>query len=274
MKTEETVQVREAHFWDNVALKKPLMDEDLRVHPGEAHDRMMPWLAEFGFGDFTEAVTDHLQIRPGMRVLDIGCGQGFLSTYLAHRGAEVLGCDISPRSIKTCERRACLSGVSGNATFKVMDCEALEIDSESLDAVTGCFVLHHLDLKKVAKELTRVLKPGARSAFIETMGLNPALMAARALLPGKFGIEKASSDDEYPLTSARIDLLRQNFVGQVGVQFPQVVFLRMGGYLPFLRGGIAKAVLAAMDRTIARIPGGGRLGYYGMVTMDRTGPAG
>lgn len=271
MESRETTQVREAEFWDSVASKNDLSDDDLRVKPDDSHDPIMPWLAELGIRDFMTALRDHLQIRPGMRVLDIGCGQGFLSAYLAHRGAEVLGCDISPRSIKTCERRAAVSGLSDRCTFKVMDCEALEVASESLDAVTGCFVLHHLDLPKVARELTRVLKPGARSAFIETMGYNGALMAARALLPGKFGIEKASSDDEYPLTRQRVGTLRENFDGEVGVQFPQVVFMRMGGYLPFLRGDLAKAGLAAMDNTLALMPGGGSLGYYGLVTLDRRG---
>ncbi|MDN5785908.1 MAG: class I SAM-dependent methyltransferase [Pseudorhodobacter sp.] len=235
---------------------------------------MTPWLAGLGFKDYLQAMRQHLQIRPGMRVLDIGCGQGFLSTYLAHNGAEVLGCDISPRSIETCNRRAALSNVADRCTFKVMDCEALEVESESLDAVAGCFVLHHLNLAKVAKELTRVLKPGAKSAFIETMGLNGALMAARAVLPGKFGIEKASSDDEYPLTRKRIAMLRKNFDGPLGLEFPQIVFLRMGGYLPFLQGGIAQAGLTAIDRALGRIPGSGSLSYYGIVTMDRTGTAG
>lgn len=270
METGETVQVREAHFWDNVAQKTPFTDAELRVYPNESHDRMTPWLAGLGFKDYLQAMRRHLQIRPGMRVLDIGCGQGFLSTHLAHNGAEVLGCDISPRSIETCKRRASLSNVSDRCTFKVMDCEALEIESDSLDAVAGCFVLHHLNLAKVAKELTRVLKPGAKSAFIETMGLNHALMAARAVLPGKFGIEKASSDDEYPLTRKRLDMLRKNVDGSLGLQFPQIVFLRMGGYLPFLQGPIAQAGLTAMDRALGRIPGSGRLSYYGIVTMDRT----
>lgn len=273
MADQDSVQVREADFWDNVAQKKPLSDADLRVDPSESFDRITPWLGELGFPDYLAAVCDHLQIRPGMRVLDMGCGQGFLSVHLAHQGAQVLGCDISPRSIEICQRRAALSGVAENSTFKVMDCEALDVDSGSLDAVTGCFVLHHLDLAKVAKELTRVLKPGARSAFIETMGLNYALMAARAALPGRFGIEKASSDDEYPLTRQRIDILRRNFEGALNLQFPQVVFWRMGGYLPFLQGNIAKAGLTKIDHGLARIPGFGGLSYYGIITMDRAGTA-
>ncbi|MGB8815064.1 MAG: class I SAM-dependent methyltransferase [Paracoccaceae bacterium] len=264
-----TVQNREAEFWDKVAAGAAAEDALLRVELTDGHDHSMPWLADLGMDDFTAALVQHLDVQPGMRILDMGCGQGFLSAALAHRGATMLGIDISPRSIEVCRNRAVLSGVQDRCTFQVMDCQALEVEDASLDAVTGCFVLHHLDLAKVAREVRRVLKPNGRSAFIETMGLNPALMAARALLPGKFGIEKASSEDEYPLTRARMNMLRQNFDGQVGLGFPQVVFLRMGGYLPFLQGSMATRALKAADRALARIPPCRSLGYYGLVTMDR-----
>ncbi len=266
-----TKQEREAAFWDEIVQEAQINPADLLVRAGDRHDRTMPWLEYLDHTEFFDAIVAHLNIKPGMRVLDMGCGRGFLSTALAQRGAIVTGIDISQGSVAISSQRAALSGVADRCTFQVMDCETLEFPDASFDAVTGSCVLHHLDLHRAATEIGRVLPPGGRAAFVESMGLNPILMTARAILPGRFGIEKASTDDEYPLTAKRLKTLQGGFPGKVDHQFPQVVFLRMGGYLPFLRGKIVSRALRSLDRGITTIPVLRRLGYFGLVTMVKSG---
>ena len=267
--SEETAQAREAEFWDEVVGAAQDRDEDLCVGKADMFDRTMPWLEYMDYPTFLQRVFDHIGIGPGMRVLDLGCGKGFLAAALAHRGAEVDAIDISPRSVARCRDRAVLSGISERVRFHVMDCEGLEFGDDSFDAVCGSFVLHHLDLGKVASEIARTLKPSGRAAFIETFGLNPMLMLARATLPGRFGIEKASSEDEYPLDRQRIERLRASFRGRVEAAFPTVVFARMGGYLPFLNNRPGLGLLKAFDRAAALPAFLRSWSYYGVLTMNR-----
>lgn len=261
-----TSQAREAEFWDRVVARG---DTVSAVGPDDLCDPSVPWFKLLDLDVFVQRLIGHLQIRPGTKILDLGCGQGFLSAALALRGAIVQGIDISPLSIDYCRRRAELSGIAGRASFSVMDCQALDFEDASFDAVCGCFVLHHLDLERVAAEIGRVLRPGGRAAFIETLGLNPLLMLARATLPGRGNIEKASSEDEYPLDRARLARLRQAFPGRMDTGFPRVVFFRMGGYLPALNNAVGRPVLRALDRALGAVPGTGPLSYYGLVTMQR-----
>ena len=265
---KHTTQGREAEFWDEVVESAQDRDEDLRVFPGDMFDRTMPWLKYMDFADYLQVVFDNIGLRPGMRVLDLGCGKGFLAAALAHRGANVDAIDISSKSVERCRKRAELSDVAERTNFHVMDCENLAFEDDSFDAVCGSFVLHHLDLEKIAKEVFRVLKPSGRSAFIETFGLNPLLMLARSTLPGRFGIEKASSEDEYPLNRARIDKLQQHYPGKVSPAFPRVVFARMGGYLPFMNNMLGRGILKTFDRTFA-VPAFLRTwSYYGVLKMN------
>ena len=108
-------------------------------------------------------------------------------------------------------------------------------------------------------------------AFVETMGFNPVLSTARRLLPGRLGIEKASTDDEAPLTPAAIRRFGEVFDGSVTVEWPAVVCVRMLCYVPFLRGPLASGLLRAADRGLGWLPGLGRASYFGVVALRRQG---
>ena len=266
MHTETTPQEREAAFWDAAVDKEGPGTEGYLVTRDDLFDRTMPWLGYMDFPAFVSEVFKVAQPGPGRRILDLGCGKGFLAIALAHRGSNVTAIDISPKSVELAKLRAEEAGVADKIDFRVMDCENLDLSEDSFDAVVGGFVLHHLNLEKVSSEIRRVLRPGGGAAFIETIGMNPLLMLARATLPGRFGIEKASSDDEAPLDSARIGRIRTAFDGEVSVAFPKIVFFRMGGYLSFLDNAVGRGVLKALDRMVGAT-GFGRASYYGVVGM-------
>ena len=68
-----------------------------------------------------------LAIRPGMRVLDIGCGWGGMALYIhAKTGAEVLGITLSEEQLKIARERADAAGVADKVKFELIDCRALE----------------------------------------------------------------------------------------------------------------------------------------------------
>ncbi len=114
----------------------------------------------------------------GLSVLDYGCGSGQLGIYLAMLGAEVSGFDLSPMGIDVASRAASRYGLS--CSFTAMDAEKLEYPDQCFDLVVGFGVLHHvIKYPQSAYHLARVLKPGGRAIFHETLWDNPLINLVR-----------------------------------------------------------------------------------------------
>lgn len=142
----------------------------------------------------------------GRRVLDYGCGHGMAAVVLARLGARVTGFDLSDGYVAEARRRATANEVE--ATFLQADAERLPFPDRSFDAVWGCAVLHHLDLKRAGAELRRVLRPGGVAVFCEPWGGNPLLELARQHLPYP---GKHRTPDERPLRYGDLAPLRATF---------------------------------------------------------------
>jgi SAM-dependent methyltransferase len=112
-----------------------------------------------------EFLVDALSLRPGMRVLDVGCGPGRHSLALAKRGIEVVGVDLSPDFIALA-RDDVPAGTS--ATFEVADVRDLAYNRE-FDAVIclcqgGFGLLGGVDDEAVVERMARALRPDGRLA--------------------------------------------------------------------------------------------------------------
>ena len=131
----------------------------------------------------------------GQRVLDYGCGHGMASVVLARRGADVTGFDLSAGYVAEARRPG--DGQRGRRRVppggRASTCPS---PTESFDAVWGCAILHHLDLRRAGAELRRVLRPGGVAVFCEPWGGNPLLEFARRCLPYP---GKHRTPDERPL---------------------------------------------------------------------------
>ena len=262
---------REVKHWDDVANAELEGELSLlRVGADDLCDKTKAWLPLIDIPVLTEALIAKLGDLRGRRILDLGTGNGFLATALALRGARVTAVDLSPVSLKVARQRAAMSGVEDRIEFALMPAEKMDFPDASFDAACGIFVLHHTDLDASGREIGRLLKPGAPAAFIETMAFNPLLMAARRHVSGRFGVEKASSDDEAPIGSAGLERLRASFPGTVNVEWPAVVFARMLGYLPFFRSSFLWMLLKGTDKALAAMPSLERMSYFGMIVMRST----
>ena len=101
-------------------------------------------------------------LKPGLRVLDFGCGPGTISVGLARavEPGEVHGVDMEESQIELA-RAAAEAGGHGNATFHVGDATALPFEDDSFDVAHCHAVLMHVpDTQAALAEVKRVLKPG------------------------------------------------------------------------------------------------------------------
>lgn len=119
-----------------------------------------------GVTEWKLAILDGLRLRPGMKVLDLGCGTGHdafeIATRLGPQG-HVAGVDISEFLIAEASRRAL--GRNLPVSFEVGDAHALRFSDECFDAVrTERMLMHVPDPVRALSEMARVLKPGGHMA--------------------------------------------------------------------------------------------------------------
>ncbi len=117
------------------------------------------------FGYLRDVLVDTLHIDPkGRRVLDIGCGGGFLAEEFAALGCAVTGIDSSAPTIAEARRHADETGLK--IAYRVASGEAIPFDDATFDIAYCCDVLEHVrDLDTVIAEAARVLKPGGVYLF-------------------------------------------------------------------------------------------------------------
>lgn len=97
--------------------------------------------------------------EPKAKILDLGCGGGWTSIFLAHHGYDVLGVDIAPGMIELAEERSREERLSG-ARFEVGDFENLDRAGE-FDGVLFYDALHHAENDRAALKVAfDALKPG------------------------------------------------------------------------------------------------------------------
>ena len=106
-------------------------------------------------------------IQRGGRILDVGCGIGGSSLWLASElGCQVLGITISPKQAAMAADRAREQGLSRRVRFKVKDANQLDLPPESFDAVWVIEASEHLtDKPRFIRDCARILRPGGMLAI-------------------------------------------------------------------------------------------------------------
>ena len=136
-------------------------------------DREMARLAAISrlYRPFTDAWLDSAGLRPGMTVVDLGCGPGDVALAAARRvgpTGRVLGLDDAPRPLEVARRRADEEGLP-HVSFERADVTRWQPE-EPVDAVVGrCILLHLPDPVGLVRRLAAALGPGAVVAFADVV---------------------------------------------------------------------------------------------------------
>jgi SAM-dependent methyltransferase len=104
-------------------------------------------------------------VRPGQRMLDVGCGTGVVAITARRAGAVVTGLDLTPELLVVAKENAAIAEVD-DITWKEGDVEDLPFRDGEFDLVLSQFAHMFAPRPEVAvKEMLRVLKAGGRIAF-------------------------------------------------------------------------------------------------------------
>jgi 2-polyprenyl-3-methyl-5-hydroxy-6-metoxy-1,4-benzoquinol methylase len=140
-------------------------EQDYPEHIGEAG---RDWLRTKPFANEPRETARHLidagyviellDLRPGMRFVELGCGPGWMTRFVARHGLDAHGYDISPQMIEIARERALEEHV--DAHFEAADFEKLDLH-RSFDACLTYDALHHSARPElVIATAHRALKPG------------------------------------------------------------------------------------------------------------------
>ena len=109
------------------------------------------------------------RVKPQSKILDVGCGAGFLTNQLALAGHKVCGMDLSGESLAV----AAKYDETRSVEYKIGDAYAIPAANETFDVVCALDFLEHVeDPARAIREFSRVLKPGGQF-FFHTFNRSP-----------------------------------------------------------------------------------------------------
>jgi ubiquinone/menaquinone biosynthesis C-methylase UbiE len=156
-----------------------------------------------------------LQLPPGSRGLDAGCGIGLQALLLAEAvgpAGHVTGLDLSPQFLVHAREIAEKAGLSERISFQQGDVNRLPFDDDTFDWVwsANCVGYHPAEPLPLLRELARVAKPGGSVAILA--------WSSQQLLPG------------YPLLEARLNATSSGIAPFTRGKRPELHFLRALGW--------------------------------------------
>jgi len=152
-KAEVSLDTGEIEFWDHVIFPQVIRKRQIRL------------------------ILDMLESRRDLgKILDFGCGAGWLSKVLSSKGYNVTGIDASG-SLITNAMKVCAKG-----NFIVGDCINLPLRDGAFDCIVGSAILHHLEPYQALTECHRVTGSNAVLLLMEPNKLNPIAALGRKLI--------------------------------------------------------------------------------------------
>jgi SAM-dependent methyltransferase len=201
------------------------------------------------------------------RVLEYGCGTGWITTLLARRGASVAAFDISPEAVAQTRDLLASQGLLQQCDVDVMAGEQLDYEDNSIDIAIGFAILHHLELDAALSELRRVLKPRGKAIFAEPLASNPLISLYRRLTP------QYRTPDELPIDLERFPA---RLAGFSKYRHEEHLLLATAAlaccYIPGLSAAAAPAqrwLMRADHLLLQAIPWAGKWAWYSILVFEK-----
>ncbi|MFE9575522.1 class I SAM-dependent methyltransferase [Nocardia sp. NPDC006044] len=125
-----------------------------------------------------------LDLRPGMRLLDVGCGWGSMAIHAAATyGVQVVGVTISNAQIELARERVAAAGLSDNVEIRLSDYRDLR--GEQFDAISSIGMFEHVGTKRAAayfETLRALLRPEGRLLNHAISSAGGSVMGARSFV--------------------------------------------------------------------------------------------
>ncbi len=126
-------------------------------------ERIYRQKGDLGYGVLPRirGASKEFRLKNYTRILDLGCGTGRHSIYLAKQGFSVVASDIAPTGLSIARNKARTLGLN-NIEFKLHDMRSIPLANDYIDGVICIWVLHHgtlEDIKTTISEIHRILKP-------------------------------------------------------------------------------------------------------------------
>lgn len=202
--------------------------------------------------------------KPGVKVLDFGCGNGENGIYAAQCGAEVIGVDISPEGVANANLNAKQAGVGEHCKFEAMDGENMTFSDNSFDLAVEYGVLHHVKLDKAMVELNRVLKPDGEMICVEALRHNPLIHWYRKKTPHL----RTEWETEHILGVESLKIAEKYF-HNIDVKFFHLAVLAA---VPFRKIPVLfKPVRALLNKVDSLLLKGETIGKYGWIMIFSMG---
>lgn len=115
--------------------------------------------------DFEE-ITKWVELKKGMKILDLGCGYGYFVTFLRKKGYSAYGCDVDEASVEVAKKLLEINKLNQNFVVKNNDFK-LPYPNEHFDFINLNYVLvYSKDHGRLFKEIKRILKKGGKVYLI------------------------------------------------------------------------------------------------------------
>lgn len=197
--------------------------------------------------------------RPGLKVLDFGCGNGENGIYAAGCGAEVIGIDISPEGVANANLNAEQAGVASHCRFEVMDGENMTFADNTFDLGVEYGALHHVNLDKALSGLSRVLKPSGEMICVEALRHNPFIHWYRKKTPHL----RTEWEVEHILRVQNLENARKYFY-KIDVKFFHLAVLAA---VPFRKTRFFKPLRSFLDKIDNILLRGKLVGKYAWIMI-------
>jgi ubiquinone/menaquinone biosynthesis C-methylase UbiE len=209
-------------------------DEHRRTYlPAAGHDWFLPLYDPFvkllGGDSARQTLLDQASMRPGDRVLDLGCGTGTLVVLLKrlHPDVEVVGIDPDPKALARASEKVKRAGFSIKLDRGFSD--RLPYPDACFDRVLSSFMFHHLPGDEKAttmREVRRVLKPGGSLHLLDLSGAEPGAVGFLSRLFHSHDRMTANSADRILDFMNEAGLTDPKEVGRRSMLFTRIVYYR------------------------------------------------